>query len=339
MCYGTLKERTVEIKCLTDESFIAHRYHIPIYHATQMLLEMHAKLANEGWYVVVTERKVILLTLKFNKETYDKLWEIISEQFDVENPNRPKKLNKERQQFKEVLKSYVNDNSEFICEVPKIKSIEVGSLKKCTILGPFRSVYTCKSPKRQFYTFVEDLHCTLNECSKYLNDACQLQRRRACEILAFILTNTDRFYKAHTPANNPIAYALKGPSINMDTMRLMIEEVRDKCKEENVDILTEVASGQFRKIVCRTIDNKPLTWLGWQKDLWKESMKRNKENLMHILEAVAYVSDETLQNFKKCKCHQGDFSLKHENLQVDAYRINFKKRQFFLSSNGGPVDD
>ena len=122
-------KRIVEIKCLTDESLIAHRYHIPIYHATQMLLEMHAKLANEGWYVVVTERTVILLTLKFNKETYDKLWEIISEEFDVENPNRPKKLNKERQQFKEVLNSYVNDNSEFICEVPKIKSIEVGSLK------------------------------------------------------------------------------------------------------------------------------------------------------------------------------------------------------------------
>ena len=175
------------------------------------------------------------------------MWKITTEEFDVEIPNRPKKPNKERQEFKEVLKSYVNDKSEFICEVPKIKSIEVGSFKKCTILGPFRSVYTCKSPKRQFYTYVEDLHCTLNEFSKYLNDAHQLQRCRACEILAFILMDTDRFYKSHTPANNPIAYALKGLSINMDTMRLMIEEVRDKCKEENVDILTEVADGQFSK--------------------------------------------------------------------------------------------
>ena len=156
--------------------------------------------------------------------------------------------------------------------------------------------------------------------------------------LAFILMDTDRFYKSHRPANNPIAYALKRPSINMDTMRLMIEEVRDKCKEENVDILTKVADGQFRKIVYRMIDNKPLTWLGWKKDLWNESMKRNKEDLMHTLEAVAYVSDETLQNLKKCKCCQGEFKFKHENLQVDAHRIN-NKRQFFMSSNGGPVDD
>ena len=89
-------KRIVEIKCVTDESTIAHGYHIPIYHATQMLLEMHAKLGNEGWYVVVTEKTVILISLKFHQETYDKLWEIISEEFDVENPNRPKKINKER---------------------------------------------------------------------------------------------------------------------------------------------------------------------------------------------------------------------------------------------------
>ena len=96
---------------------------------------------------------------------------------------------------------------------------------------------------------------------KHVNDAHHLERWRAYEILEFILTDTDRHYKANTPTNNPIAYALKGPSINMDTMRLMIEEVRDKCKEEDVNILTEVTDGQFQKIVCRTIDDKPLTWL------------------------------------------------------------------------------
>ena len=31
-----------------DESTIAHRYHIQIYHATQILIEMHAKMASEG---------------------------------------------------------------------------------------------------------------------------------------------------------------------------------------------------------------------------------------------------------------------------------------------------
>ena len=59
----------------------------------------------------------------------------------------------------------------------------------------------------------------------------------------------------------------------MDTMILMIEKVRDKCKEEDVNILTEVADGKFPKIVCRTLHDKPLAWLGWQKDLWKHEEK------------------------------------------------------------------
>ena len=87
-------KRIVEIKCVTDESTITHRYHIPIYHATQMLIQMHAKMASEGRYVVVTEKTVIHITLKYENETYDELCHIISEDFDVESPERPKKSTK-----------------------------------------------------------------------------------------------------------------------------------------------------------------------------------------------------------------------------------------------------
>ena len=44
-------------------------------------------------------------------------------------------------------------------------------------------------------------------------------------IFEFILCDTDREYNKDSPANNPVAYAMKGNSINMNTARLMIEEV------------------------------------------------------------------------------------------------------------------
>ena len=59
---------------------------------------------------------------------------------------------------------------------------------------------------------------------------------------------------------------MKGNSLNMNTARLMIEEVRDVCHLKNVKILCEVCDGQFCNCVCRSIDGKPLTWLTWQKD-------------------------------------------------------------------------
>ena len=34
--------RTIKIKYITDESKLTYRYHIPIYHATQMVCQMHS---------------------------------------------------------------------------------------------------------------------------------------------------------------------------------------------------------------------------------------------------------------------------------------------------------
>ena len=54
-------KQTIEIKYLTNESNLIHRYHIPIYHTTQMICQMHAEKCIEGWYVLVTEKTVILI--------------------------------------------------------------------------------------------------------------------------------------------------------------------------------------------------------------------------------------------------------------------------------------
>lgn len=63
---------TIEIKYITDDMKIAYRYNIPIYHATQMICQMHVKKVIEGWYVLVSERMVILITLKYNKKIWKK---------------------------------------------------------------------------------------------------------------------------------------------------------------------------------------------------------------------------------------------------------------------------
>ena len=210
---------------------------------------------------------------------------MIKETYDVLEPEKPKKINKERMKFKEILKKYVDDESEFICEVPKVRGITLDSLINCSVLGPFRTVYTCKPETKNFHTYVEDLNVSLNESledlnvslnesSQLLEYAYNLQRRQACEIFGFIVADADRQYSKKCPANNWIAYALKGNSLNMDITRLIIEEVHDVCKENNLKILTEVSDGQFHKCACRTIDGKPLTWLTWQKDLWSVLVKK-----------------------------------------------------------------
>ena len=185
---------------------------------------------------------------------------------------------------------------------------------------------------------LEDLNVSLNESSQLLEYAYNLQRRQACEIFGFIVADADRQYSKKCPANNWIAYALKGNSLNMDITRLIIEEVHDVCKENNLKILTEVSDGQFHKCACRTIDGKPLTWLTWQKDLWSESLSKSKEDLLNILESVTYVSEESIAKLSSFNPDSNDFSFEFKNIEVNCFELENKKT-LDIWSNGGPIDD
>ena len=76
----------------------------------------------------------------------------------------------------------------------------------------------------------------------------QLARKKATEILTFLLSTTDREKSIHGIDNIPVAYALKGHSLSTETMRRMIEDVRNKCKEKGVNILCETCDGQCHKM-------------------------------------------------------------------------------------------
>ena len=252
---------------------LSMRYCVPIYHACQLLCEMYANFVQEAWYILCAEYTVLLTTVQFYEEVWNKLWEIIKESFDTTTPTRPQRINKERQKSIKVLKEYVEKHCEFICEVPKVHSLAIESMKLCCRLNPFRSVLTCQNKPIEFRKYVEDLHYCLTTGEKLINDAFIIQCKPAGQLLAFVLTDADREYNKKHPSHRTIAYALVCRSINMETFCKMLDSVLDVCKEQKIRILSECSDEQFRKLVCRTKDDNPLTWLMWQKDLWTRTMK------------------------------------------------------------------
>ena len=58
---------------------------------------------------------------------------------------------------------------------------------------------------------------------------------------------------------------MNGYSLKVETLRQLIEDVQNKCKEEGIDILTEVSDGQWFKIVSQDINGNPLTRIQYQK--------------------------------------------------------------------------
>ena len=196
---------------------------------------------------------------------------------------------------------------------------------------------TCQNKPIEFTKYVEDLHCCLTTDEKFINDAFNIQCKPAGQLLAFVLTDADREYNKRHPSYSTIAYALVCGSINMETFHEMLDSVLDVCKEQKVRILSECSDGQFRKLVCRTKDDKPLTWLMWQKDYWTRTMKLSKKEMLEILNDVTTVTELMFLEVGS-EDPSYEFTYTHENLTITRC-IEDGVLKLFLESQAGPRDN
>ena len=102
--------------------------------------------------------------------------------------------------------------------------------------------------------------------SSLIRKSHQLERRKATELLLFVATDTDRMFCKDKPTSIPVAFALKGRSICTITAQKLINQVRDKMKEQQIPILCECMDGQWAGIVFRDEETRPLTVYELQQD-------------------------------------------------------------------------
>ena len=86
-----------------------------------------------------------------------------------------------------------------------------------------------------------------------------MQQRKATELLAFVLTDTDRIHSPEKPNQIPIAYVSKGHSLTCDVSQKMIDQVHDQCMEHGIKIIANATDGQWSKLTTRSTDGEPLT--------------------------------------------------------------------------------
>ena len=94
---------------------------------------------------------------------------------------------------------------------------------------------------------------TITRIAKLLvEEAYNLQRKKATEILTFIMSDTNRIHDSEKPNQIPIAYALKGFSLSTEKLREMIEEVHIKCKEVGITIIADCLDDQWQKLAVQS---------------------------------------------------------------------------------------
>ena len=263
---------------------------------TQLLSGMKAKKVKSCLYVCYSEESTTIFLCKFDSELWSKIWNEICDTYDCENPMKPIHLPPNIEDMKGDLHNYIKMHVTFLCELPSLKA-----KKEKPTFNKLKNQYILQNKHKSLEfkkeAIIKNISEACKEAKKITKESFQLCRKKATEILTFLMSNTDREKVYDAIDHVPNAYAMKGSSLKTETMRKMIEDVHNKCKEENVDILCEVCDGQWNKITFQDIKYEPLTKIQFQKKIWNSVMAEEKSNLIDKMMRASKVSEDTLQSW------------------------------------------
>ena len=129
-----------------------------------------------------------------------------------------------------------------------------------------------------------------------ITEAHDLERRKATEVLLFLLTDTDCSYNKDKPSSIPVAYALKGRSLKTETTRQMVADVMNFLHQHKINVLVKAYDGQWSSLVFHDLNDKPLTLFKLQRDCWLKFKTMSQEKLINFVESL---SKNTVQNLQE----------------------------------------
>ena len=257
---------TIELKCpFPNECNVPVHYKIPRRYVTQILSGMEVKNTEKCIHISYSKESTTFLECEFDEELWNKIWNETCKKYDVINTVKPKHLDIFIPQMKHDLDRYIEEYVKLICELPSITAYESETEINYRIKNPHKKTSHHKVGIPDELLIVNNIVEACEKAKDITNQSFELSGKKASEILTFILSDSDREKSKYGVDHIPIAYGLKGPSLNVKTMWKMIKDVRNKCKEKNINILTEVSDGQWNKIITSDIDVNPLTKMPLQK--------------------------------------------------------------------------
>ena len=124
--------------------------------------------------------------------------------------------------LKEKLTKYVTANSTFLVQLPSCYAAE-GTLDTNVATGPYHIPPSPPFNLTSSMSVANDIRVICSNSMTLVDESFQLLRDKASEILAFIATDLDRKFSTTIPPHMPVAYAMKGRSLSITTMRKLMQ--------------------------------------------------------------------------------------------------------------------
>ena len=295
----------LEMKCpysgISNKEILPVQYSCSYYYLPQLLSEMKSCGSSIAMFASCSPESLAMSYIDFSEEKWEKLWKLTLELFDMEKVSLPTQVNPQSLKIKEELKSVSAELNLLAVEVPTLECVDTKRYENIPNVN--NPMYRFHPPYPPSYNNVADIREAILECGSRLietiREAHNLCRRKASEVLLFLLTDTDREYNKDRPSSVPIAYALKGKSLKTSVCRSMMNKVRNVLNDNKIQILVEAYDGQWANLVFRGQNNEPLTLFELQRDVWISFATMSKDNLLKFIDSVSISDDNTIKEWSE----------------------------------------
>ena len=267
----------LEIKCpIPIPEKLPVLYNIPVYYVCQVMAEMASVGCDKGLFVSYNNESTSVIEVSFDADLWEMLLKETSTIYSGVTPILRRKKSENVPIILQHLKKFPKEHCKLLLEVP---SATCSDSENRTSLENSPYLFATQSRLSDKHT-VSDLRGVLNTLIDISKETRLILRRKASEVLGFIITDTDRMPNKEIPHHIPIAYAMKGSSLKIKELRQMCEKVRNKCFEAGINIVCESYDGQWHGVTVRDTYYYPLTRLELQKDVWRDVLRMPKQALI-----------------------------------------------------------
>ena len=203
-------------------------YKVPHYYIPQLFSEMKALNVSELLYVCYSPETSTVFHVTFDAQLWEDLWKEILCIYSGETPMRPKCKQKNVPYLKDQIKIFMEKNIKYLGE---FKSVQGTSCSHQLLSDDIYRGHKQQNKGTTTMLIQDDKELPLR-LNKYIEEAYNILRTKASEILCFLLSDLDRMYKPELPHSIPVAYGLEGYSLKSEAMRSMMETILSECKKE-----------------------------------------------------------------------------------------------------------
>ena len=284
----------VEIKCIYPTDYKPPvLYECPKWYVMQVLTEMAVLQCDKLLLCYYSTLSMVVIECEFDEKLWLHIWSRVKSYLDKKRPQLLQKIRDITSELGPELELFCRVNTRAIGEFSSVMALRSTSVAVFDTALPFNP-YHCgsRSPlqshrKHSLRLQMKDMETTIVTVIDQFRDNCaerkNFLRNEATDIVAFIISDSQRLHRPGIPPHIPVAYAMKSLSLTTNIMCMMLKDVRWACRDNNASIMCEIMDGEFLKIANSTSDGHPLTLPQRLKWRYKFFNKHTKQQLLDII--------------------------------------------------------